>query len=83
MGEYRDRNCRAVSIAHRPAQEPRRGVHLKAWGPHRRRDGWADNPCVTVAYSGSTPGEADAAILRKESAVPFRLARPLLLDKLA
>jgi len=57
-------------------------VCRKAWGPHRHRDGWAGNPCVIVAYSSSTPAEADKAVLRRESDASFRLARPLLLDKL-
>ncbi len=55
---------------------------LKALGLHRRRDCWAA-PCVLVAYLGSTPVEADTAVLRRESDVSFRLARPLLLDSLA
>ena len=57
-------------------------MFLKAWGLHRRRDCWAA-PCVLVAYSGSTRMEADTAVLRRESDVSFRLARPLLLDSLA
>ena len=56
-------------------------MHLKALGPHRRRDGRAGGFPRDRSLVKFQPGGGDKAILRKEFPVSSPLAHPLLLDK--